>query len=204
MAITVGDTQERFTRAIAEAAASRPVGYGLDEGVQMGPVITPESKARIEGLIEVGVREGAKVLVDGRQARIPRYARGNFIRPTIREDVSPAGTIAATEIFGPVLSMLHARTVEEAIALINGSAFGNMACLFTRSGAAARKFRYDAQAGNIGINLGVAAPIAFFPFTGWKGSFFGGLHAQGRDAIEFYTDKQVVIERWPRAWSRTF
>lgn len=203
VAITVGEARERFGRAIAEAATSRVVGYGLDKGVQMGPVITPESQARIEGLIETGITEGAKALVDGRHARIRGYARGNFLRPTIREHVSPASTPATTEVFGPVLSLMHAPTLEEAIALVNASSFGNMACLFTRSGAAARKFRYEALAGNIGINLGVAAPIAFFPFTGWKGSFFGDLHAQGRDAVEFYTDKKVVIERWPREWSRT-
>jgi malonate-semialdehyde dehydrogenase (acetylating) / methylmalonate-semialdehyde dehydrogenase len=118
--------------------------------------------------------------------------------------VPAAGTIAATEIFGPVLGLVHVATVEEAIALINRSAYGNQACLFTRSGASARKFKYEAQVGNLGINLGVAAPIAMFPFSGWKGSFFGDLHAQGRDGVEFYTDKKVVVERWPAEWSRVF
>ena len=100
--------------------------------------------------------------------------------------------------------MTHVQTIDEAIDVVNASPFGNMACLFTSSGAAARKFRYEARAGNVGINIGVAAPMAFFPFSGWKESFFGDLHAQGRDAIEFYTDKKVVVERWPREWSRTF
>jgi malonate-semialdehyde dehydrogenase (acetylating)/methylmalonate-semialdehyde dehydrogenase len=99
---------------------------------------------------------------------------------------------------------MHAQTIDEAIELVNATAYGNMACLFTSSGAAARKFRYEAQAGNIGINIGVAAPMAFFPFSGWKESFFGNMHAQGRDAIEFYTEKKVVVERWPREWSRRF
>ena len=103
-----------------------------------------------------------------------------------------------------MLSLLHAETVDEAIALVNSGRYGNMACLFTSSGASARKFRYEAQAGNIGINIGVAAPMAFFPFSGWKESFFGNMHAQGRDAIEFYTEKKVVVERWPREWSRKF
>ena len=99
---------------------------------------------------------------------------------------------------------MHAETLDDAIAMVNTSSYGNMACLFTSSGAAARRFRYEAQAGNIGINIGVAAPMAFFPFSGWKESFFGDMHAQGRDAIEFYTEKKVVVERWPKEWSRKF
>jgi hypothetical protein len=128
--------------------------------------------------------------------RVDGYDRGHFLRPTILDNVPPAGVLARTEIFGPVLSFVHARDIDEAIALVNASAFGNQACLFTRSGASARKFRYEAQVGNLGINLGVAAPVSSFPFSGWKGSFFGDLHGQGRDAIEFYTDKKVVISRW--------
>lgn len=204
LAVTVDEARKPFTESIAEAARSRVVGYGLDEGVQMGPVITPQSKERVEGLIETGVREGGKVVVDGRHARISRYERGNFIRPTVLEDVPPAGTVARTEIFGPVLSLVHVPNLEAAIDLVNRSNYGNMACLFTSSGAAARQFRYKAQAGNIGINLGVAAPMAFFPFSGAKESFFGDLHGQGRDAVEFYTEKKVVIERWPKDWSRKF
>lgn len=204
LVFTVGEAKEVFAEALADAASSRVVGYGLDERVQTGPVISPESKTRIEALIDAGVQEGAKVIVDGRKAQIKNYEKGNFIRPTILEGVPPAGKIANTEIFGPVLSLVHAETIDEAIQHINNIPYGNMACLFTQSGAAARKFRYEAQAGNIGINLGVAAPMAFFPFTGWRGSFFGDLHAQGRDAIDFYTDKKVVIERWPKEWSRKF
>ncbi|MGH9432615.1 MAG: CoA-acylating methylmalonate-semialdehyde dehydrogenase, partial [Terriglobia bacterium] len=204
LVFTVGDARRPFTDALAEVAASRVVGYGLDQGVQTGPVISPESKARIEGLIEAGVKEGGKLLVDGRNARIKNYEKGNFIRPTILENVPLDGTTVKTEIFGPVLSLIHVETIDEAIEVVNKQSYGNMACLFTQSGAAARKFRYEAQVGNIGINLGVAAPMAYFPFTGWKGSFFGDLHAQGRDAIEFYTDKKVVVERWPKEWSRKF
>ncbi len=197
VALTVGEARNVFREALVDAATSRVVGYGMRPGVQMGPVISPESKARIEGLIEVGLREGAKALVDGRNARVQGYEKGNFIRPTILEAVNPTGRIAHTEIFGPVLGLIHADTIDEAIQLLNTSALGNMACLFTRSGAAARKFRYEAQVGNLGINVGVAAPMAFFPFSGWKQSFFGDLHGQGRDAVEFYTDKKVVVERWP-------
>ena len=170
----------------------------------MGPVITAESKQRIESLVGKGASEGAKVLVDGRDASIPSYERGYFVRPTVLDNVNPRSEIAGTEIFGPVLSLMHAQTIDEAIEFVNATSYGNMACLFTSSGAAARKFRYEARAGNIGINIGVAAPLAFFPFSGWKDSFFGDMHAQGRDAIEFYTEKKVVIERWPREWSRKF
>jgi malonate-semialdehyde dehydrogenase (acetylating) / methylmalonate-semialdehyde dehydrogenase len=170
----------------------------------MGPVITPESRQRVESLIGKGESEGAKVLVDGRNPLIAGYEGGYFVRPTILDEVNPRGDIARTEIFGPVLSLMHAQTIDEAIELVNAASYGNMACLFTSSGAAARKFRYEVQAGNIGINIGVAAPMAFFPFSGWKESFFGDMHAQGRDAIEFYTQKKVVVERWPREWSRKF
>lgn len=124
--------------------------------------------------------------------------------PTILDDVPPDGTIANTEIFGPVFGLMHVETVDDAIQLVNRRAYGNMACLFTSSGASARRFRYEVQAGNVGINIGMAAPMAFFPFSGWKESFFGTLHAQGRHAVEFYTQTKVVVERWPQEWSRTF
>lgn len=202
--ITVGEAGPVFRELIGDAAATRKVGYGLDPDVEMGPVITAESKQRIESLVGKGASEGAKVLVDGRDASIPSYERGYFVRPTVLDNVNPRSEIAGTEIFGPVLSLMHAQTIDEAIEFVNATSYGNMACLFTSSGAAARKFRYEARAGNIGINIGVAAPLAFFPFSGWKDSFFGDMHAQGRDAIEFYTEKKVVIERWPREWSRKF
>jgi len=204
LAVTVGEARHTFTEAIVGAANSRTVGYGLDEGVQMGPVISRESKSRIEGLIEKGVSEGARALVDGRNPKIAGYEGGNFIKPTILQNVSPGGEIARTEIFGPVLGLIHLDTIDEAIALVNRGEWGNMACLFTCSGAAARKFRYEAEAGNIGINIGVAAPMAFFPFSGWKASFFGDLHGQGAHAVEFFTQTKVVVERWPKNWSRQF
>jgi malonate-semialdehyde dehydrogenase (acetylating)/methylmalonate-semialdehyde dehydrogenase len=204
LAITVGNARHTFTEAIADAAIERVTGYGLDEGVQMGPVITPYSRQRIEGLIQQGAGEGAKVLVDGRSPNVPGYESGNFVRPTILQDVNPAGGIAQTEIFGPVLSLMHVETIEDAIQLVNQGQYGNMACLFTNSGSAARKFRYEAQAGNIGINIGVAAPMAYFPFSGWKDSFFGTLHGQGKHAVEFFTQTKVIVERWPKDWSRQF
>jgi len=202
--ITVADAGRPFTEQISAAASARKVGYGLESGIEMGPVISPESRTRIEGLIAAGVAAGARPIVDGRNAKIAGYESGNFVRPTVLADVDPASELARTEVFGPVLSLMQVETVDDAIALVNGAAYGNQACLFTSSGSAARKFRYEAQVGNIGINVGVAAPMAYFPFSGWKESFFGDLHAQGRDAIDFYTEKKVVVERWPATWSRKF
>jgi malonate-semialdehyde dehydrogenase (acetylating) / methylmalonate-semialdehyde dehydrogenase len=205
IAITVGEAKASYTEAIAHAAATRVVGNGLESGVQMGAVINAASKARIEQLIQQGADEGAKVLVDGRSPQIPNHENGYFVRPTILQDVDPKSDIAKTEIFGPVLSLMHVETIDEAIAIINAGQYGNMACLFTSSGAAARKFRYEAEAGNIGINIGVAAPMAFFPFSGWKDSFFGDLHGQGSHAVEFFTQTKVVVERWSQKdWSRKF
>lgn len=204
IAVTVGDSRERFTQAIAETASTRRVGNGLDESVEMGPVINAASRDRIQRMIGDGIREGAQVLVDGRDAAIPGLERGYFVKPTVIEDVDPASHLAATEVFGPVLSLIHVATVDEAIALVNRGRYGNMACLFTSSGAAARKFRNQADVGNVGINVGVAAPIAWFPFSGARESFFGDLHGQGRDAVEFFTQKKVIVERWPKEWSRKF
>ncbi len=204
LAVTVGEARRVFGEAICEAAATRVVGYGLDPGVEMGTVINQASKERIEQLIGLGAAEGASVAVDGRGAVIKGYEQGCFVRPTILTEVRPGSEIACTEIFGPVLGVIHVETLDEAIALTNSGRYGNQASLFTASGAAARQFRYEADAGNIGINIGVAAPMAFFPFSGWKESFFGNLHGQGMDAVEFFTQKKVVVERWPKEWLRKF
>jgi malonate-semialdehyde dehydrogenase (acetylating)/methylmalonate-semialdehyde dehydrogenase len=204
LAIMVGEADKVFVPAFAEAASKRITGYGIMPETQMGPVITPQDKARIEGMIERGLAEGAKLLVDGRNAVIPGYEEGNFIKPTILADVPLNGSLATTEVFGPVLGIVHCKTLEDGIAILNAGTYGNMGCIFTRDGAAARKFRNEADAGNIGINIGVAAPMAFFPFSGWKNSFFGDLHGQGKHAIEFFTQTKVVIERWPREWTRKF
>ena len=202
--VTVGDQSKEIRDALYESAKSKQTGFGLDAGVDMGPVITKESKSRIKTLIDQGISEGGNVLLDGRDIKVSGFENGNFIAPTILENVALDGEIIETEIFGPVMSMVHMNTVEEAIAFVNGSKYGNSACLFTSSGASARKFRNEAMAGNIGINIGVAAPMAQFPFSGWKDSFFGDLHGQGRHAIEFFTQTKVVIERWPKEWSRKF
>ena len=204
VAVTVGEAKSVFTEHIADAATSRKVGYGLADGIEMGPVITKESQERIESLIAKGAQEGANVLVDGRAKKVAGYEDGYFVYPTILDGVNPAGEIAKTEIFGPVLSLMHADDVDQAIALVNDRAYGNQASIFTSSGSVARKFRHEVDAGNIGINIGVAAPMAYFPFSGWNASFFGDLHAQSRHGVEFYTQTKVVVERWPREWSRKF
>jgi malonate-semialdehyde dehydrogenase (acetylating)/methylmalonate-semialdehyde dehydrogenase len=204
VAVTVGEAQKWFRQSITETASRLRVGDGLEDGVQMGPVITPASRARIESLIAKGEAEGASAVLDGR-GKAPRgHEAGNFIAPTVLDGVPPASELTDTEIFGPVLSLVHASDVDEAMAIISRNPYGNASSIFTASGAAARKFRNQIPTGNVGVNIGVAAPMAYFPFSGWKGSFFGALHAQGRDAIEFYTDKKVVIERWPKEWSRKF
>jgi malonate-semialdehyde dehydrogenase (acetylating)/methylmalonate-semialdehyde dehydrogenase len=204
VAVTIGDAQKIFRDSIAESAAKLKVGYGLEDGVQMGPVTTLQSKQRIESLIGAGEKQGAKVILDGRNSKVPNYDSGNFVNPTVLDGLPADSDLADTEIFGPVLSLVHANDMDEALAFLERSAYGNQASLFTSSGAAARRFRYEAPAGNIGINIGVAAPMAYFPFSGWKNSFFGDLHGQGRDAIEFYTDKKVVVERWAKEHSRKF
>lgn len=202
--ITVGQTGEEFTKRIISAAREKRVGNGLSDGVTMGPVITKASRERIENLVQKGLDDGAKAWLDGRGLNVAGCEGGYFTGPTILGNVNPASEIYNTEIFGPVLSMLHADTLDDAISLINQSRFGNAACIFTRSGAAARKFRHDTKAGNIGINIGIAAPMAFFPFSGWKESFYGDLHGQSLHAVEFYTQTKVIIERWNDEWTRKF
>ena len=202
--ITIADNDGFITEALVEAAKSKTTGFGLEDGIEMGPVITPESKLRIESLIAKGVSEGANLLLDGRNAKIKGYETGNFIKPTILENVALKGEVINTEIFGPVMSLLHMKSIDEAIDFVNSNNYGNMACLFTSSGLNARTFRNRANAGNIGINIGVAAPMAQFPFSGWNNSFLGDLHGQGRHAIEFFTQTKVVIERWPKEWTRKF
>jgi malonate-semialdehyde dehydrogenase (acetylating)/methylmalonate-semialdehyde dehydrogenase len=161
----------------------------------MGPVISQKAKERIVGYIARGEGSGAKLTVDGRQ--VPAASGpGSFVGPTIFEEVRPDMELARDEIFGPVLSVMHVETLDEAIKLIEESPYGNAASIFTGDGAAARTFRYRVPTGNVGINVGVAAPMAYFPFSGAKESFFGTLHGQGKDAIDFFTEKKVVITRW--------
>jgi malonate-semialdehyde dehydrogenase (acetylating)/methylmalonate-semialdehyde dehydrogenase len=203
VAITVGDARSTFTEQIVDAAEQRKVGYGAGPDVEMGPVISAASQSRIVNLIASGERDGARKLT-GFKRRPAEHEDGYFVFPTVLDEVSPGSELARTEVFGPVLSLMHATNIEEAIALVNERAYGNMACIFTRDGSHARRFRYEVQAGNVGVNVGVAAPMSTFPFSGWSESFFGDLHAQAHHAVEFYTQTKVVVERWPNDWSRKF
>ena len=194
--VAVGDAYEPLKAELLKRASALRVGSGLDETTQMGTVISGAAKTRIEGMITNGESEGAKVILDGRGKTIEGLEEGSFVGPTILDGVTPDMTVARDEIFGPVLSIIHVPTFEDAVETINKSRYGNAASLFTGSGKYARDFKYKVRAGNIGINVGVAAATASFPFGGQKESFFGDLHGQGLDAIEFYTDKKILIERW--------
>jgi malonate-semialdehyde dehydrogenase (acetylating) / methylmalonate-semialdehyde dehydrogenase len=191
--VTVGEAHERLLPALKEAAEAVRVGDGLDEQNELGPVVSDAARERILGAVERGVNEGAELVVDGRETGL---TEGCFIGATILENVTPEMELAREEIFGPVLSLIHVETLDEAIEAVNMSRFGNGVSIFTESGAAVRRFRHDVEAGMVGVNIGVAAPVAFFPFSGWKDSFLGDLHAHGTDAVEFYTRKKTVTSRY--------
>lgn len=194
--VGVGDAYDKLRDELVKQASVLRVGYGLQETTQMGTVISAAARERIERMIAQGEQQGAKVLLDGRQAAVAGYEAGNFVGPTIVENVDPDNILAREEVFGPVLSMMKADSFDEAVELINSSRYGNAASIFTNNGRHAREFKYRVNAGNIGVNIGVAAPSASFPFGGQKESFFGDLHGQGMDSIHFYTERKIVIERW--------
>lgn len=179
-----------------EGAKKIKVGYGLDESTNMGPVVSQDAKKKVLGYIQKGIDEGAKLVLDGRGIKVKGYENGAFIGPTIFKDVTPDMAIAKEEIFGPVVSIIQQESLDDTIEMINASPFGNAASIYTQNGRWARDFRYRVQAGNIGINIGIVAAMAYFPFGGYKDSFFGTLHGQGKDAISFFTDRKVVITRW--------
>jgi malonate-semialdehyde dehydrogenase (acetylating)/methylmalonate-semialdehyde dehydrogenase len=192
--VPVGDAAEPLLKLLIEKVNEMRVGDGGEEGVGMGPLVTREHRDRVAGYIDKGVAEGAKPLLDGRTSK-PK-GDGFFLGPTIFDGVKPEMTIAKDEIFGPVLSVIRVKTLDEAIELVNRSPFGNATSIFTGSGKAAREYSARVEAGMVGINVGVAAPMAFFPFAGWKNSFFGDLHAHGKDAVMFYTEQKVLMTRW--------
>jgi malonate-semialdehyde dehydrogenase (acetylating)/methylmalonate-semialdehyde dehydrogenase len=196
--VAVGDQaqQDAVIDGFVSAARQLRLGDGFDEAATLCPVLNVEQRQRILVAIERGAQEGAKLLLDGRGAVAPGRPHGCFVGPTVFDHVRPDMFVAREEIFGPVVSVLRAQDLDEAIRLTNRSRYGNSVSLFTQSGAAAREFRERIQAGLLGINLGVPAPMAFFSFGGWKGSMFGDLNAHGPDAVAFYTRKKVVTERW--------
>jgi malonate-semialdehyde dehydrogenase (acetylating)/methylmalonate-semialdehyde dehydrogenase len=194
--VGVGDAHAEIRERMLDSAASIRLGDGLDERTDMGPVISAAHRERVTSYIDRGVGDGAKLSLDGRGATVEGLEGGYWVGPTVFEDVAPELSIATDEIFGPVAAINRAATVDEAIAMMHGSRYGNACSIFTTSGRAAREFRYRAGISMIGVNIGVAAPMAFFPFGGSKQSFFGDLKAQGRDGISFFTDQRVVISRW--------
>ncbi len=191
--VTVGEAHDRLLEPLRHATEGLRVGDGMEDGVAVGPVVSEAARDRIRDWIERGVAEGANLVVDGREP--DAEAGGSFVGPTILE-VEPEMEIAREEVFGPVLSVIHVNTLDDALATVNASRYGNGTSIFTESGAAVRRFRRDVQVGMIGVNVGVAAPVAFFPFSGWKDSFLGDLHAHGTDAVDFYTRKKTVTSRW--------
>lgn len=202
--ILVGEAKEKFKDKIVETAGSKNTCYGLDDASQMGAIITKESKNRIEEIISDAESRGANILLDGRNQIVKGFENGNYLFPTVIDNVPPGAEADALEIFGPVLNLKYVGTLDEAIEFVNKGNYGNAACIFTSNGSTARKFRHDALAGNIGVNIGVPAPMAYFPFSGWKESFYGDLHGQSKHAVEFYTQTKVVIERWHEEWTRKF
>ena len=183
---------------IVDASRNIIIGYGLDESVQMGPLRDKEKKENITRYIESGIQEGAKLRLDGREniKIVGGYPETCFLGPTVFEDVTPDMKIGGEEIFGPVMSVMRAKDLDEAIEMANSNPFGNGHAIFTSSGKSAREFQYRVTSGNVGINIGIVAPMAFFPFSGMKDSFLGILHTQGEEAVRFFTESKVVIQRW--------
>jgi malonate-semialdehyde dehydrogenase (acetylating) / methylmalonate-semialdehyde dehydrogenase len=193
--VTVGDAHEQLMAPLERATRALRVGDGLKESSDVGPVISCGARDRIREWIERGAAAGAKLVVDGRE-QSGGDPGGSYVGPTIIDEVTPEMEIAKEEVFGPVLTVIRAGSLDEAIEIVNSSRFGNGTSIFTESGASVRRYRHEVQAGMIGVNIGVAAPVAFFPFSGWKDSFLGDLHAHGPDAVDFFTRKKTVTSRW--------
>jgi malonate-semialdehyde dehydrogenase (acetylating)/methylmalonate-semialdehyde dehydrogenase len=196
--VAVGDVADPLVSALAQRARSLKIGPSTAEGMDMGPLVTSEHRARVKGLVDAGVSEGAEVVVDGRTLAVPGHEKGFFLGPTLFDRVTPSMTIYQQEIFGPVLIVLRVGTLDEAIALVNQNPYGNGTAIFTESGAAARTFENEIQVGMVGINVAIPVPVAMFPFGGWKQSLFGDLHIYGPEGVKFYTRTKAVTTRWPR------
>jgi malonate-semialdehyde dehydrogenase (acetylating)/methylmalonate-semialdehyde dehydrogenase len=194
--VPVGEAHPEARDRMVASAGALKVGDGRQAGVRMGPVISSKHRERVVSYIEKGVAEGAKLLLDGRKLKVPERKKGFFLGPSVFDAVTPSMTIGREEIFGPVASITPVKTLDEAIQVMHAHPNANATSIFTSSGKAAREFARHASASMVGVNIGVAAPMANFPFGGAKDSFFGDLKVHGRDAYEFYTDKKVVISRW--------
>ncbi len=192
--VPVGDVAEPLLDLLVKKAKALKVGDGMEDGVSVGPLVGQDQKRRVVGYIEKGVAEGAKAICDGRDVQAD--PEGAFVGPTVLDHVQRTATVAREEIFGPVLSVIRADTLDDAIGIVNSSDFGNTTTIYTKSGKAAREYQSRIEVGMVGVNMTVAAPMAFFPFAGWKNSFFGDLHAHGKDAVSFYTEQKVLMTRW--------
>ena len=195
--VAVGEVADPLVEAIRVRAQKVRVGPGLNEGVDMGPLVTCAHRDKVAGYIDSGVEEGATLALDGRGVKIPGYEDGYFLGATLFDHVSPTMKIYREEIFGPVLSIVRVDTLEEAIALVNAQQFANGAAIFTGSGGAARRFEEEVQIGMVGVNIPIPVPLAFYSFGGWKNSLFGDLHVHGVEAVKFYTRTKAVTTRWP-------
>ena len=195
VAVFVGKSKQWIDELAEQMAALRP-GHWQDSGAAYGPLISPQARQRVLRLIEQGKAEGAECLLDGSQCTVEGYPNGNWVGPTLFRGVTTKMGLYREEIFGPVLVCMQVDTLEEAIALVNASPYGNGTSLFTRSGGAARHFQHAIEVGQVGINVPIPVPLPFFSFTGWKGSFYGDLHAYGKQAVRFYTETKTVTSRW--------
>jgi malonate-semialdehyde dehydrogenase (acetylating) / methylmalonate-semialdehyde dehydrogenase len=191
--VAVGEVAEPLLKALVDRCRELKIGDPADTSTGMGPLVTKEHRDRVASYIDRGISEGAIPLCNGREG-VP--GKGAFLRPTVFDHVTPGMSIAREEIFGPVLAVIRAETLDAAIELINNVPFGNTTTIYTASGKSAREFATRIEVGMVGVNMAVAAPMAFFPFSGWKQSFFGDLHAHGKDAVSFYTEQKVVMSRW--------
>ena len=199
VAVVEASVYEEFTELVLDEVDRQVVGNGLDDETTIGALISPAHEQRVRNYVETGVQEGADLVYDGRDVDVPGHEDGNFLGPCVFRDVTTDMVVAREEIFGPVLGLMPVGGIDEAIDVLNESEYGNAASLFTGRGGDAKQFRHRAEAGNLAVNAGTAAPMAFFHFGGQKNSFFGDLHAQAEDVVRFYTDETVYIERWPDA-----
>jgi malonate-semialdehyde dehydrogenase (acetylating)/methylmalonate-semialdehyde dehydrogenase len=195
--VAVGAAADPLVNLLKKKAEAIVIGPGDKEGVDMGPLVTAQHRDKVSGYVDQGVKEGAKVVLDGRAQKVPGYENGYFLGTTLFDNVKPHMKIYQDEIFGPVLVVLREKSLEDAIALVNRNPYANGTAIFTESGGAARRFENEIQVGMVGVNVPIPVPVAFFSFGGWKGSLFGDLHVHGMEGVKFYTRTKVITSRWP-------
>ena len=197
--VAVGDIGDALVQKLSERAKGLKIGPGTAKDMDMGPLVTAAHRDKVAGYVDKGISEGAKLVLDGRNMKLPGHEQGFFLGASLFDDVKPNMTIYKDEIFGPVLSVLRAKTLDDAIKLINANPYANGTAVFTRSGGAARKFEREIEVGMVGVNVPIPVPVAFFSFGGWRGSLFGDTHVHGMEGVRYYTRAKVVTTRWPDA-----